>query len=86
MTFRQNGQYNSIFGKTEPFLTPRDDVIEGSPHPKLNGCQQGAPGGDWGAKGLGTLAQTPVSGGLLINGWVARTLFKFALKALSTVV
>ena len=45
LQFRQNGQYNGIFGKTVPFLTLRDDVIEGSPHPKLNGYQQGTPGG-----------------------------------------
>ena len=57
MTFRQNGQYNGIFGKTETFLTLRDDVIEGSPHPELNGYQQGTPGGACSAKGLGTSAQ-----------------------------
>ena len=57
MTFRQNGQCNGIFGKIVPFLTLRDDVIEESPHPKLNSYQQGTPGGACGAKGLGTFAQ-----------------------------
>ena len=51
MTFRQNGQYNGIVGKTVPFLTLRDDVIEGSPHPNLNGYQQCTPGGACSAKG-----------------------------------
>ena len=64
MTFRQNGQYNGIFGKTVPFLTLRDDVIEGSPHPKPNGYQRPIPGGACGAKGLGAFAQTPASGRL----------------------
>ena len=66
MTFRQNGQYNGIFGKTETFLTLRDDIIEGSPHPKLNGYQQGTPGGACSAKGLGTFAQR--AGGCSLGG------------------
>ena len=57
MTFRQNGQYNGIFGKTVPFWTLRDDVREGSPHPNINGYQQCTPGGACSAKGLGTFTQ-----------------------------
>ena len=41
-------------GKTVPFLRLWYDVIEGSPHPKLNGYQRFIPGGACGAKGLGT--------------------------------
>ena len=39
-------------------------VIEGSPHPKLNGYQRPIPGGACGAKGLSTFSQPPASGGL----------------------
>ena len=74
MTFRQNGQYNGIFGKTVPFLTLRDDVIEGSPHPKLNGYQQGTPGGACSAKGLGTFAQR--AGGCTLGWGVATVVLK----------
>ena len=56
MTFRQNGQYNGISGQTVPFLALWDDVIEGSPRPKLNGYQRPIPGGACGAKGLGARA------------------------------
>jgi len=52
-----------ISGKTVPLLTLWYDVMEGPPHPKLNGHQRVTPGGACGAKGLGTFAQTPVSGG-----------------------
>ena len=51
-------------GKIVPFLALWDDVIEGSPHPKLNGYERPIPGGACGAEGLGTFAQTPVGGGL----------------------
>ena len=42
-----------------------DDVIKGSPHPKLNGYQQPIPGGACGAKRLGAFVQTPVSEAIL---------------------
>ena len=48
------------------FLTLRDDVIEGSPHPKLNGYQQGTLGGACSAKGLGIFDQRAVGCSL---GW-----------------
>ena len=47
--------------KTVPFLALWDDVIEGSPRPKLNGYQRPIPGGACGAKGLGGFRQTPAS-------------------------
>ena len=49
-----------FFGQIVPFLVLWDDVIEGSPHPKLNGYQRPIPGGACGAKGLGKYVQTPV--------------------------
>ena len=58
------GNTTVFSGKTVPFLTLWHDVIEGSPHPKLNGHQRSMPGGACGAKGLGTFSQTPVSGDL----------------------
>ena len=51
-------------------MTLRDDVIEGSPHPKLNGHQQGTPGGACSAKGLGTFAQR--AGGCSLGWGVAQ--------------
>ena len=61
MTFRQNWHYTGISGQTVPFLALWDDVIEGSPRPKLNGYQRPIPGGACGAKGLGGFRQTPAS-------------------------
>ena len=58
------GNITVFSGKTVPFLTLWYDVIEGSPNPKPNGYQRAIPVGACGAKGLGTFAQTPVSGGL----------------------
>ena len=58
------GNMTVFSGQTAPFLALWDDVIEGSPRPKLNGYQRPIPGGACGAKGLGVFARTPVSGGL----------------------
>ena len=58
------GNMTVFSGQTAPFLALWDDVIEGSPRPKLNGYQRPIPGGACGAKGLGMFARTPVSGGL----------------------
>ena len=59
MTFRQNGQCNGIYRSNSLYLALWDDVMEGSPHPKLNGYQRAMPGGACGAKGLGGSRQTP---------------------------
>ena len=50
------GNMTVFSGQTAPFLALWDDVIEGSPHPKLNGYQRAIPGGACGAKGLGARA------------------------------
>ena len=59
------GNMTVFSGQTAPFLALWDDVIEGSPRPKLNGYQWPIPGGACGAKGLGTFAQTPASEAIL---------------------
>ena len=55
------GNMTVFSGQTVPFLALWDDVIEGSPRPKLNGYQRPIPGGACGAKGLGGFRQTPAS-------------------------
>ena len=55
------GNMTVFSGQTAPFLALWDDVIEGSPRPKLNGYQRPIPGGACGAKGLGGFRQTPAS-------------------------
>ena len=55
------GNITVFSGQTVPFLALWDDVIEGSPRPKLNGYQRPIPGGACGAKGLGGFRQTPAS-------------------------
>ena len=50
------GNITVFTGQTVPYLALWDDVIEGSPHPKLNGYPRAIPGGACGAKGLGARA------------------------------
>ena len=65
MTYDKMGNITVFSGQIVPFLALWYDVIEGSPHAKLNGYERPIPGGACGAKGLGGFVQTPASEAIL---------------------
>ena len=59
-------------------MTLRDDVIEGPPHPKLNGYQQGTLGDACSAKGLGMYKRPKSCGGAASGGgWLKNKLTEY---------
>ena len=65
MTYDKMGNITVFSGQIVPFLALWYDVIDGSPHPKLNGYERPIPAGACDAKGSGTFVQTPASEAIL---------------------